>query len=933
MPGIRYAWTIAWVDDWQTADPQWTPEVHTPWGDLDVIPLEVEIYITGLELRVERSTPYVPQRVGARGYRKPEDGHLGYGWFIGPETTYGIIVRCPYMVDRNGEEIGELIYEGAYPEEEWGTQVVPSGGRIRVEMHDGRAGWDYVVARLGCEEYSSRWDGLDVTVGQPGSGRIRLYGDGDEIRCAVLEDYDRGPQPPLYAHANIGQTFGINLSGLGVYTAERGKLAEVRDDCELDLFGHTAPLSYWRNFTADNPLVIQHTSWQGWMDNSGLEGTCTGPLIAPRINADWAEEHGHSPDDLLIHIDAGGLDWPCQGSPYRELITVEHPRVLEVFNPLGAEECPARLVAGEGISGEWATGHAGWSEYGAGWLLQIDPQAADLRVEFALRSNMEDRVEQAKAGPDYTIPEGYGPEWYPPPIPDCHRIRAAGGWLPDQEPAESVCDWDNFGWLRLTLACSGEWRPEDCRIWVGFLLPVISDNFLPGDARRTGGEHGTPYKVVWGPLHWLEYKIRPPEDGEDGYRYICLLQPEWPERGVGDGRAWPDLRWVRMIRLDLPPEVRGEEVFVGGHLTGPVEPRWRSNTEPSDPALAVHATIPEVTDGDSTAGPDFGLSIVTDGKPGARTICPWLPRVEEGVPYYYYVEGAASGYDLGTVATWRQVAAELGKQEGFRPILHEDRYVAMVFEGGDPEAPQLWEPSAADWQEGSAETGRLRYGADGAVDVTFAQRVRTVSPPGLWRYDVHALKHLAGGVWGCAVGRDGPVSDVARIAARTWEREDSGGEWAELGRAYASEASPLALWPMVRGALWQTGIGYGARIAGLGVLPVREFWWVLYFLYFSSADEALRGRIGMYTDQYGVAWVAWTDGEQVYVARLLRQADVSGLSVWSDPDVVATVEGALAVGITGDGRVIRVGVATDDHVLELHTLDRGATWSEPVTIA
>lgn len=89
----------------------------------------------------------------------------------------------------------------------------------------------------------------------------------------------------------------------------------------------------------------------------------------------------------------------------------------------------------------------------------------------------------------------------------------------------------------------------------------------------------------------------------------------------------------------------------------------------------------------------------------------------------------------------------------------------------------------------------------------------------------------------------------------------------------------------------------------------------------------------MYTDQYGVAWVAWTDGEQVYVARLLRQADVSGLSVWSDPDVVATVEGALAVGITGDGRVIRVVVATDDHVLELHTLDRGATWSEPVTIA
>jgi len=460
-------------------------------------------------------------------------------------------------------------------------------------------------------------------------------------------------------------------------------------------------------------------------------------------------------------------------------------------------------------------------------LLTVAEDAGNLSVVFELRSNMADRIEQAKRGEEFEVPAGYGDGWYPPPIPECHRIRAAGGWLPDQEPAESVCDWDNFAWLRLTLACSGEWEPEDCRLEVGYLTPIVYDNFLSGDSRRTGEPYGEPYDVEWGEMAWLEYEVPEAEDGEDGWRYICLLQPEGGERGVGDGRAWPDLRWVRAVRVHLPDSVRGHQVFIGAHLTGAVDPGWRSDTEPKEPALALHATIPEITDGDSTAGPDFGLAIVSDGKPGARTVCPWRLRLEEGVPYYYYVEGAASGYDLGTVATWRQVAAELGKQEGFRPILHEDRYVAMTFELGDPEGPQLWEPTAADWQEGSAETGRLRYGADGAVDVTFAQRVRTVSPPGLWRYDVHALKHLAGGVWGCAVGRDGPVSDVARIAARTWEREDSGGEWAELGRAYASEASPLALWPPVRGALWQTGIGHGASIAGLGVLPVREFWWVL----------------------------------------------------------------------------------------------------------
>jgi len=73
LPGIENArgWFGAWVDDLYN-----DPEVHTPWGDFDTITLDFEIELHNVDLRVERTTPYLSQIVGHRGYRKPEDAHL-----------------------------------------------------------------------------------------------------------------------------------------------------------------------------------------------------------------------------------------------------------------------------------------------------------------------------------------------------------------------------------------------------------------------------------------------------------------------------------------------------------------------------------------------------------------------------------------------------------------------------------------------------------------------------------------------------------------------------------------------------------------------------------------------------------------------------------------------------------------------------------------
>lgn len=888
--------------------------VHEKGLTPDTVEHEITMELRNVELRVERTSPYAPTGEGVRGARKPEDHALSYQWCVREDTLIYIKVTGAY--NAAGEPFDVEVT--GRPSNWVNGEPVGLGIGILGRLHDGQANTTYLEIDANCDGYPILYDGWDV----PFYGdRARAWGAGNRASWGMVQAYAPG-SGSASAQASVSAWHAVDLSHLAVYTAERGKIEELLDACLVSIFGYTATVAQWR---ALGVAIIQNSSWLGWQSNMDgvFDGTCAGPLCAPEVDATWAEEHGHNPGDVRIHVDAGGLDWACQGSPYRKLLTVNHLTDLEVFNPSLAATCPATATLPTGITGAWATSHAEFPGLGAGWQFEVGEAPESRQITIALRSNMEDRIEQAKLGPLFSPPAGYDPTWTPPPIPECHRIRAAGGWQPTKEPPESRCDWDNFAWLRAVLACSGAWTAEDCTFEVGYYTPTVTDNFKSGDDRRTGGEDGDPYDVDWGSLQWLEFEVVAPSDGEDGNRYIDLLFPvSWEEGGSG-GQVVPDLRFVRAVRVTLPAGVEGEDVFLGAHLSGPVASGWASDTAAGAHVLALHPTVPEETEGTDSHGPDFGWSIVTDGKPGARTVQLWKRRTEEGIPYYYYVVGAVSGYDLGTGASWQQAAAELNKQEGFNCAENTAAYENMCYEEGDTGQGKLWEPQAYDAREGHEDTGRLHYGADGAVEVWFAQRVRSVYPPPLRVYHLYALKHLAGGVWGTAKRKTLPEPDPehGHVRERTWQQDPygyygygSGGgseEWALLGSAYPSGASPLVLWPIVTGQQFTTGIGVTATtVETLGVIPCREFYW------WSPLASAGGGGVFLAQDIAGIVWRVTTNEAGLLRAHWFEphradpewhEADAHPFGDdegFERPSVYCDLDGSLLVAATLDGDTV-----------------------------
>jgi len=168
------------------------------------------------------------------------------------------------MMDENGEDINELLFEGYFGEEAWGNAISPTGGSIQIEMHDGVSGYDYVITEFESDEYEFFYDGFDQIFGQVGSGRIHGIGEGKTTRWVTLETFDKGFNPPIPCNCTIGPSFAYNLSNLAVYQEDRGKITELNEDAVVDLFGHTADVKTWRSFSAEKPQVAGALTQQTW---------------------------------------------------------------------------------------------------------------------------------------------------------------------------------------------------------------------------------------------------------------------------------------------------------------------------------------------------------------------------------------------------------------------------------------------------------------------------------------------------------------------------------------------------------------------------------------------------------------------------------------------------------------------------------------------
>ena len=101
---------------------------------------------------------------------------------------------------------------------------------------------------------------------------------------------------------------------------------------------------------------------------------------------------------------------------------------------------------------------------------------------------------------------------------------------------------------------------------------------------------------------------------------------------------------------------------------------------------------------------------------------------------------------------------------------------------------------------------------------------------------------------------------------------------------------------------------------------------------YQICDLHQRGDVlDMYTNPVtGVPWTAWWANGTIYVAYL----DDYASNTWITKASVANVADCIGVGITGDGRIMRVA-ATDSGgtVQEWHSEDDGGSWSGAVEVA
>lgn len=186
------------------------------------------------------------------------------------------------------------------------------------------------------------------------------------------------------------------------------------------------------------------------------------------------------------------------------------------------------------------------------------------------------------------------------------------------------------------------------------------------------------------------------------------------------------------------------------------------------------------------------------------------------------------------------------------------------------------------------------------------------------------------------------IGPTCGALAATW---NSDGELEARAWPWASQ-SELDDWTgggsyQIRRALAGEGATY--NVAADGVVSGGRLWspvvsaddgvmmWRGWSYGICELASAWRGDVlDMYTNPVtGVPWIAWWAGGVIYVAHL----DEYATDTWSSPTSVADLEDCVGIGITGDGRIMRVaGTDSDGQVREWHSEDNGVTWGDAVTV-
>jgi len=766
-------------------------------GGADEIDLGITVDVEKLNLQ-RRDGSVAP---ADRPARRASDQYAADRWLVEEDTQVRLRVTNVYDDDANLVTIDET---KTFEEFVVGTVLTP-GIMVYGELHDGSGDTTYLSQEIHCNAFETIFDGWDELFY---GGKARAWGDGNTARWGMVEDYS-----PMSGSDSESATIhsSYTLREINMYCYRQVSLGlEALDDAMVTMLGVTATVEQWR---AAAELIWQSTSW-GNVSNWPYGGTPSGTLLQPEIQQTWAEEHDEDVDDLILIMDLGGAFWACQGSPYKEPITVAHVGDLDPMEPPGLGSRPADWVGGAGVD---VTDD----------VFSIDGGTSAPQATWEVASNLEDRMDAYIADEEFPLGSGHKPT-----PADMYRQQKAN--MLDWEPDEQVRHWDDHA----------TWRVDTTGPEGDIVLELYAPVLVVTDNCHTDGTRLTGFSYAWVD-HYYYWTV-----SERGTTYLDLRLPDGYRTAAksaapyDSGSVMPDLRWVHEVTVEFPASAEAQEYTLTHELCG---------RDGHTPDVKHHMWMP--TQGDDLRQP-FSSSIV-DGKPCARMLVQ-DQGYEEGRPYYVQLWGGAPEYDLdlGPAMTVEQVQGHWAACEGFEASLDQDVLDEMEYEGGDDEATRLYTACAYD---AAYECFREESG------IRFAMRVRGWYPPSLWPCDLHIRHMMRPNNWGWV--RLGEEIGTEQVRLHSWRRETTEDRWEREG-AGAPNDEGLITPPAVPGAL-RTGISVdtASEVYDTGVRDGREFYWTAW----------IGSRVGnpeLTEDSTGRIWMVYeSDGAIKCVVRASPQRD------------------------------------------------------------
>jgi hypothetical protein len=599
-------------------------------------------------------------------------------------------------------------------------------------------------------------------------------------------------------------------------------------------------------------------------DQYDLLGSAT---MALAITAESARELPILDHDLSVELRVPGVDNTSCGSGATvdyAMVSLAHRNNVGVYGPTPAHDHTDWTGTG-GVTAPDVDGD--FSVTGAGALTLLPASDYDGRLG---------RV------PGMTAPEG---------APMVYWYRRADHYYPEDGDPEAVYCWLGWAWLSIPLTA-----PEACTL----TLTVVGRQYTHSDTHLSDSTRQEDYEFSTTDTTYT-YSVDVEAGAQDAL--VNLIGPEQDEHPI----------FERVVSVALSGFAAGD---------------WTIG----EPTLALQAGTANHCAVKSFEGYEYhkgGFSCHVDsafeygaGDSDHGNLQEWT------VPFFDYVEGATSGFDLTSAFTL----------DGFATILQatSDAWTASINTGPheaatkDDEDPpnqlstysfDLCDPLPAD----------LEQGADGST-LNAALRCGSWTIVAGIVYCLRTDKVVDGRAHGRVSGEDGAlIYGAGLLGTYLWRREAGTTEWTQVeelsgdehGHWTSTTLSEVARYDGTTEVRWQYGLGATAEtVTALGFAYTRE-WLAASILTGTPAEPYID------VDECGLTWLV-TEAEGALRVYYLDARETPPRVQVTRP-TTDSIYSRPSIAVRGGELLVAATDATAGDTILWSSLDRGETWTQVAT--